>query len=116
MSLFCGGDLHTLADAMVPSLQRQHVPIILCQVDVLLASVVVDSRYRLCACHSSDHSVVVSCAVLGAVQRVALSACSSALLGRPFEVRVCRSTAGGIGKKSREELLNQGAEGGQTGR
>ena len=86
MSLFRGGDLDTLADTVIPSLERQHVPVVLCQVDVLLTSVIVVSRNRFCACHCGDHGVVVARTVLDAVQRVALSVCSSALFGRPFEV------------------------------
>lgn len=62
------------------------------------------------ACHCGDHGVVVAGTVLGAAQRVALSVGSSALLGRPFEVGVRRSTAGSVGKESGEDFLDQGTK------
>ena len=60
--------------------------------------------------------MVVSGAVFDTAENVAaLSVCSSALLGRPFEVRVCGSTtAGTVGKESGENSLDQRAQGSQT--
>jgi hypothetical protein len=113
MSLFSRGDLDTLADTVIPSLERQHISVILCKVDLFLAIVVVDSRDRFSACYCGDHSVAGT--IFGAAQRVTLSIGSSALFGRPFEVGICRSTAGSVGKEFREYTLDQRPESSERG-